>query len=319
MELHHASENNWKTLISSGEADAENLEKFQIYAALFLFNQGNYYGYGDKKFVPGVPAEFLKGLASKASSRAKTLLDDSIGPMLSSQPGSLGYPGKKSQSGYYLGDVSISKDEVHEVDELLKENGIHPENTRVLKQDSKSIRVLQACTKTGEPKDLGETSSGLHVSIEKGDYADTLISICEAITKAREHAENDTQKKMLDATLDYFASGDVSHFKEAQTVWLQDRSPVVESIIGFVESYRDPTGKRAEFESIVALTDKDASKRLQDLVDRSHSFISELPWVSYFKDQEGMGPFESDRFESPDFTAVHGTSASCHHLLLLIT
>jgi hypothetical protein len=51
-------------------------------------------------------------------------------------------------------------------------------------------------------------------------------------------------------------------------------------VIGFVEQYRDPAGSRAEFEGIVALADKEATKKLSKMVESSEEFIAELPWVA---------------------------------------
>jgi dipeptidyl-peptidase-3 len=90
-----------------------------------------------------------------------------------------------------------------------------------------------------------------------------------------------------------------------------DRPPVVETVFGFVEPYRDPHGVRGEWEAIVCISDQVESTSLKELATKSDSFIRLMPWAVP-KSNGGKGPFEKELFEAPDFVSVHGV---CPHIL----
>jgi len=71
--------------------------------------------------------------------------------------------------------------------------------------------------------------------------------------------------------------------------------PVVETNMGFVESYIDPENARASFEGMVAIVDKEQSKKFGDLVKNSEAIIPLLPWPK---------EMEKEKFLAPDFTTL---------------
>lgn len=107
---------------------------------------------------------------------------------------------------------------------------------------------------------------------------------------------------MLEAYVEHFKYGDVEKHKESQKYWIKDVGPIVETDIGYIETYLDPLGARAEFEGFVAVVDKIVSQKFNTLVDRAEDLIKDLPW-----DKE----FEKDKFSKPDFTNLDIITFAC--------
>ncbi|KAK0609960.1 peptidase family M49-domain-containing protein [Bombardia bombarda] len=105
--------------------------------------------------------------------------------------------------------------------------------------------------------------------------------------------------------IDYFKTGDVHAFCKAQATWVTDISPRIEHIIGFIESYRDPSGLRCEWQSMVSISDPEETSKLEGLVQNAAKFIRLLLWAAPGGENGGLGPFESSTFTAPNITVVH--------------
>ncbi|KUJ10851.1 dipeptidyl peptidase III [Mollisia scopiformis] len=250
--------------------DRIDLKQLLGFAAIFLANIGNY-GYGDQKFVPRISRDFAYSIASAASENATSLLDHCIGYKLSQEPHMIGYTSATSQNQYFTGDTPFTQADANALGHIMDQNRIGKENTRVQ-------RII--ATQDGE--------------------ATLAINILQA------SVARDDQPRDLDNMID---GQRLEPYKDSQRLWVKDKSPVVETIFGFVEPYRDPAGTRAEFEGIVTIVDKQNTKALRTLVEKSLDFTSKLPWVeiggSHGEAITSLGPFENASFESPDFTSVH--------------
>ena len=100
---------------------------------------------------------------------------------------------------------------------------------------------------------------------------------------------------MHELYIEHFKNGSIDTHKESQRAWIKDKKPVVESNIGWIETYIDPENIRAYFEGWVAIVDKVKSEKFQKLVENSEKIIPQLPWPR---------SMEKENFLAPDFTTL---------------
>ena len=76
-----------------------------------------------------------------------------------------------------------------------------------------------------------------NVKVTAADFSDIMKKTVENIEKAREFAADDNQSEMLKNYIEHFKYGDIEMHKESQRNWIKDVGPIVESCIGFIETY----------------------------------------------------------------------------------
>ncbi|KAI4174744.1 MAG: hypothetical protein LQ343_002115 [Gyalolechia ehrenbergii] len=312
LALHEACHGRWPDLQKAAGIDDEALTDFFNYATQFLGNSGNYKGFGDSKFIPRCPPDTIEALAT-AAPKAMEALEKSNVPIAAfyattDQPARmhLGYPDKGHLSTYYPDSPDITQDEIEQISDFMAEKKLLPENTRLKKTKDGSFQLLIASGLAKPPLeggdagpetifDLGGKLAGKKLELVYGDYIEEMAKIALHIKKAGLNAANDRQKQMMDEYAKSFGTGSLNAFKESQKLWVKDIGPMVETDIGFVETYRDPANVRAEWEGLVAMVNKERTQAFQELVDAAPSMIPKLPWKP---------DFEKDKFQAPDFTSL---------------
>lgn len=272
------------------------------YASQFLSNLGNYKSFGDKKFIPQLSEEKFRAVVEAAGNADLTSLYTSVEKQVySTELGLLGWPEKAQLSNYYPDSVGvITKSEIEAVNAALAARGIMPENTRVSKKSDTHFVVLVASALTQNttdyyPKEAISLASGATVELQFGDHAKEFAEITKHFKEAHKYAANETQLKMLEAYAESFETGSMNAHKQSQIHWVKDLGPQVESNIGFIETYRDPSGVRGEWEGLVAMVNQDRTAKFSTLVNNASSLIPFLPWDALY---------EKDTFTPPDFTSL---------------
>lgn len=276
----------------------QSVTHYLEYASQFLSNLGNYKSFGDKKFVPKLPAAEFAALVdavgdSKLADRYRAVEH----ALYDTTAGLLGWPESGHLSNYYPDSPSITQAEIEEINAALAAKGIMPENTRVLKKNGEFV-VHVASASTANATDYYPAEIALKsgsARIQFGDHAAEFAHIAHHIREARKHAANDTQAKMLEYYAESFETGSMNAHKNSQIHWVKDLSPQVESNIGFIETYRDPSGVRGEWEGLVAMVNQDRTAKFGALVNKASSLIPFLPWDQLY---------EKDTFTPPDFTSL---------------
>lgn len=296
--------------------DEEERKAFLVYASAVYSNMGNYKSFGDTKIIPNFPKEkFEKLVLTSAASKAdpdgvKKLWEAVKEPMYSLVEGVLQLGlGTKGINTYFSGNCDERDAELAQ--KFLNSQDISPYNTRLFKLDDKTYEVRlasAALTDAGSncPEDVAKvlgkheftpegSSSPVTFKVTRGDYSKLMGLVVENLRKAKEYAANENEAQMLDNYVKSFSSGSIPFHKEGSRYWIKDKGPIVETYIGFIESYRDPFGTRGEFEGFVSMVNKAMSAKFASLVANAETLLPELPWPK---------EYEKDTFLRPDFTSL---------------
>jgi len=156
-----------------------------------------------------------------------------------------------------------------------------------------------------DPKDSTPISYGLNSQLVKengaiaeriwksgGMYGPAIDKIIGWLEKAEAVAENDHQKEIIRSLVQFYRNGSLKEFDNYSVLWVEDTASQVDFVNGFIETYGDPLGYKASWESIVNFKDIEATKRTEVISDNAQ----------WFEDRSPIDP----RFRKP---VVKGVSA----------
>ena len=89
--------------------------------------------------------------------------------------------------------------------------------------------------------------------------------------------------------IEYYQTGDLKTFDAYSILWVEDTASEVDFVNGFIETYGDPLGMKASWESTVNFTNKEATKRTKIISDNAQWFEDHSPVDKRFKKEKVKG------------------------------
>jgi dipeptidyl-peptidase III len=269
-----------------GDRSTAEWKTFLTYTKQVWFANGIYHHYGNDKFVPGFPEAYFRTVVAASDS---TLL-----------------PVRK---GARVDDLLAAVCPVM-FDPAILPKKVSQDATRDLVQNS-AVNFYDGVTekeavafyeRMKDPKDPAPPSHGLNTTLVKengrlvekqwkadGLYGPAIREIIGWLRRASDVAENDTQRQTIDTLIAYYTTGDLRTFDAYNILWLADTVSSVDFVNGFIETYNDPLGLKATWESIVNFKDVVATRRAETITANAQWFEDNSPVDPRFKKKEVKG------------------------------
>jgi dipeptidyl-peptidase-3 len=153
-----------------------------------------------------------------------------------------------------------------------------------------------------DPNDSTPISYGLNSKLVKengklvekvwkvgGMYSPAIEKIVGWLEKAAEVAENEKQKSVIHSLIDYYETGDLLTFDEYSILWVEDLDSRIDFVNGFIETYGDPLGIKASWESVVNFKNLEATERTEKICANAQWFEDNSPVDPRFKKETVKG------------------------------
>ena len=271
---------------TGNESDKDEFNAFETYLKRVWFSNGIHHHYACDKFVPGFSSSWFMRRVHDCADSFKdvqggldTLLQEAcdaiFNPNILQKRINLAEGVdliKTSASNYYEG---VTQDEAEAFYEKQKAEGdaLHP-----VMYGMNSRLVKDASGKIYEKK---WTVNGL--------YGSAIKNIIDNLLLAREYAEDEKQKEVIDLLVKYYRTGDLKTFDDYSIAWAQNTEPIIDFVNGFIECYGDPLGLKCSWESLVNFKDLVATKRTETLSNNAQWFEDHSPVDEAFKKEKVKG------------------------------
>ena len=269
-----------------GDRTDANFVNLETYLKRVWFSNGIHHHYAADKFVPGFTPEFFKAALQSVDVAKLPLAEGETLESLCEEVFPVIFDAKvmakrvnqadgedlvlTSASNYY---DNVTQKEAEDFYGAMKNpNDTMPVmfgmNSRLVKENGK---VQEKVWKSG------------------GLYGQAIDKIIYWLDKAKSVAENDAQKAVIEKMIQFYQDGDLKTFDEYAILWVKDLDSRVDYVNGFTESYGDPLGMKASWESIVNFKDLVSTKRTETISANAQWFEDHSPVDKRFKKEEVKG------------------------------
>ena len=270
----------------SGDRNNPEFQGLEVYLKRVWFSSGIYHHYACDKFVPAFSPEFLRECIEQVDVASLPLKDgesvqamcDKLFPVMFDpkvMPKRVNQADGEdlvmtSAANYYEGVTQDEAEKFYAMQKVAADP--HPVmygmNSRLVKKDG----VLQE-----------------EVWKLDGMYGEAIQKIIFWLEKAEAVAENEAQREVIRLLIDFYRTGDLKTFDTYSIAWLKDTDSKVDFVNGFIESYGDPLGMKASWESIVNFKDEDATHRTEIISQHAQWFEDHSPVSPSFKKEVVRG------------------------------
>jgi dipeptidyl-peptidase-3 len=269
-----------------GDRSGEGWTAFTTYLKRVWFSNGIHHHYSEKKFVPEFSIEYWKSLMDQSPEAEWPLLqDESVEDMVEKLTPVIFDPSVDAKkvnkadgadkvagsANNYYGDGVTEAEAVAFYQDLSQDAGDHPIsfglNSRLVKEDGNLVEKTY------------------HVD---GLYGPAIKEMIKWLEKAKGVAENEDQVKYIDLLIQYYKTGDLSTWDECNIQWVNTAGDI-DFIHGFIEVYGDALGYKASYESVIQITDFDASARMKVMADNVQWFEDNSPIMDEHKKENVQG------------------------------
>lgn len=122
-----------------------------------------------------------------------------------------------------------------------------------------------------------------------GLYSAAIEKIVYWLEKAQSVAENEQQQFVISKLIEYYRTGDLKTFDDYSIAWVNDTVSHIDFVNGFIETYGDPLGMKASWESLVNFKNTEATKRTEIISSNAQWFEDHSPVAKEFKKEQVKG------------------------------
>ncbi len=270
----------------AGDRESLDFQAMELYLKRIWFSNGIHHHYGCEKFVPGFTPEFLKEAIMSLDTALLPLLKGACVEQLCAELFPVIFdptimPKRVNQTmgedlvltsavNYYR---NVSQQEAEDFYNAMKnsQNRMPPSyglNSRLVKEEG---RIEEKVWRVG------------------GLYSQAIEKIIYWLDKAEKVAETTEQRAVIAKLIEFYKTGNLKTFDEYAILWVKDLNSRVDFVNGFTETYGDPLGIKASWESLVNFKDLEATRRTELISENAQWFEDHSPIDGRFKKESVRG------------------------------